>query len=130
MMKPLHTIHGVVQHGSKRGKAIGYPTINLQTEEHIADGIYLSQTLVDNTLYNSLTFIGVAKTFDAKDYLAETYILDFDKDLYGESMTISLLKKIRDNKKFETVPELVEQIDKDITVARKYFLSISHKTQV
>ena len=129
-MKPLYTLNGIVQHGNKRGKEMGFPTINLQTELNSTDGLYLSQTLVQNTWYNSLTFIGVAKTFNAKDYLAETFILDFNKDIYGESVTVTILKKLRGNVKFASVPELVEQMKLDEKAARKFFLSFSHKTQV
>ncbi len=129
-MKPLYTLNGIVQHGNKRGKEMGFPTINLQTELNSTDGLYLSQTLVQNTWYNSLTFIGVAQTFNAKDYLAETFILDFNKDIYGESVTVTILKKLRGNVKFASVPELVEQMKLDEKAARKFFLSFSHKTQV
>ncbi len=129
-MKPLYTLNGIVQHGNKRGKEMGFPTINLQTELNSTDGLYLSQTLVQNTWYNSLTFIGVAKTFNAKDYLAETFILDFNKDIYGESVTVTILKKLRGNVKFASVPELVEQMKLDEKAAREFFLSFSHKTQV
>lgn len=129
-MKPQYTLNGIVQHGNKRGKEMGFPTLNLQTEHNIAEGIYLSQTLVQNTWYNSLTFIGVAKTFNAKDYLAETFILDFDKDIYGESVTVTLLKKLRGNMKFASVPELVTQMKQDEKEAREFFLSVSHKTRV
>lgn len=120
-MEPLYTLHGTVQHGQKRGKALGFPTVNFQTEKFIPEGIYLSRTLYNETWYNSLTFIGKAKTFDAKEYLAETYILDFDKDIYGEPVKVKILKKLRGNSKFPSVPKLVEQMKKDESDARKFF---------
>lgn len=122
-MKPLYTLSGVVQHGNKRGKALGYPTINFQTEHNIAEGVYLSRTLYRNIWYNSLTFIGTAKTFEATDFLAETYILDFNQDIYGENVTVQLLKKLRGNIQFPSVPELVEQMKQDEKEAREYFSS-------
>jgi riboflavin kinase/FMN adenylyltransferase len=120
-MKPIHTLNGIVQHGNKRGKPLGYPTINLQTEQLISEGVYVSRTLFQNSWYDSLTFMGVAKTFDEKDYLAETYILDFDKDIYGENVTVTILKKLRGNITFPSAAELVEQMKQDEKDARAYF---------
>lgn len=123
-MKPLYTLNGVVQHGKKRGKPLGYPTINFQTEHRIDDGVYLSRTLYRGNWFNSLTFIGVAKTFNATDYLAETYILDFDEDIYSEPVTVNLIKKLRGNIMFPSVPELVNQMKQDEIEAREYFSKI------
>jgi riboflavin kinase/FMN adenylyltransferase len=129
-MKPTYTLHGVVQHGNSRGKELGFPTLNFPTEHEIDEGVYLSKTLVQNIWYNSLTFIGTAKTFDEQAYLAETYILDFNRDIYGETVTVTLLKKLRGNIKFPSVHELVEQMKTDEKDARKFFLSNSHNTNV
>lgn len=129
-MNPIHTLNGVVQHGNKRGKPLGFPTINFQTEQNITEGVYFSRTLFQNTWYNSLTFIGVAKTFDEKEYLAETYILDFEKDIYGETVTVQILKKLRGNIKFPSVLELIEQMKKDEEDAREFFLNNSHNSNV
>jgi riboflavin kinase/FMN adenylyltransferase len=120
-MHPLYTLNGTVQHGKKRGKPLGFPTINFPTEQQIAEGVYISRTLFHNTWYNSLTFIGVAKTFDATEYLAETYILDFNKDIYGEPVVVTILKKLRGNIKFPEVSELVGQMKKDEQDTREFF---------
>jgi len=124
-MKALYTLNGVVKDGKKRGKPLGFPTINFQTEHRIGEGVYFSQTHYRNAWYNSLTFIGPAKTFNATDYLAETYILDFEKDIYGENVTVILLKKLRGNIQFPSVPELVEQMKQDEKEARAYFAELS-----
>lgn len=120
-MKPIYTLTGIVEHGNKRGKPLGFPTLNIKTEQTIVEGIYFSRTLIQNAWYNSLTFIGVAKTFGAINFLSETYILDFDKDLYGENVTVTILKKLRGNITFQTVPELVDQMKQDEKDAREYF---------
>lgn len=120
-MKPIAIITGTVQDGNKRGKALGFPTVNLRTELKLAEGVYFSKTLHHNTWHNSLTFIGAAKTFDETDYLTETYILDFNKGLYGDSISVQILKKLRGNIKFPSVRELVEQMKKDEEEARKFF---------
>ena len=123
--KTLYTLTGTVRHGHKRGKKLGFPTINFDSTEivkSVEEGLYLSQTLVDNKTHNSLTFIGQAKTFDQKEYLAETYILDFSEELYDTEITVHIIKKLRDNKKFNTSEELVEQMKKDEEDARAIFL--------
>ena len=121
IMKPLYTLNGTVQHGQKRGKQLGFPTVNFQIEQHITEGVYLSRTLYNGSWYNSLTFIGAAKTFNATEYLVETYILDFDKDIYDEPVVVTILKKLRGNIKFPVVDELVKQMKKDEEEAREFF---------
>jgi riboflavin kinase/FMN adenylyltransferase len=132
-MRTLYTLSGKVKHGHKRGKQLGFPTINFAASDAIKlinEGLYLSQTKIQNKIYNSLTFIGQAKTFNQTDYLAETYILDFSENVYNTEITVQILKKLRDNKKFDTPEELVEQMKKDEEDARSFFLSISNKTGV
>jgi len=116
-------LSGIVIHGDHRGKKLGFPTANVALSEKIPEGIYISQTKIDTLLYSSLTFIGAAKTFDKTQYQAETYILDFDQDIYGKTITVELIKKIRDNMKFESEEKLIEQMKKDEKVARDHFFS-------
>jgi riboflavin kinase/FMN adenylyltransferase len=132
-METLYTLTGTVKHGQKRGKQLGFPTINFDSTDviqSVEEGLYLSQTVIGDQTYNSLTFIGQAKTFDQKEYLAETYILDFSEDVYDSELTVHILKKLRDNKKFASSEELVTQMKKDEEDARKIFLSISNKIEV
>lgn len=114
-----------VLHGNKRGKALGFPTANQKLEKEIEEGIYLSNAIIDNTKYNALTFIGKAHTFNEEVYQAETYILDFDKDIYGEILSVTLLKKLRGNQKFESVEKLVAQMEKDKKEAIEFFKTSS-----
>jgi len=72
--------------------------------------------------YPALTFIGKAITFGETKLQAESYLLGFSGDLYGKEITINLLQKIRDNKKFNSQEELVAQMQKDLIVARKFFI--------
>lgn len=99
---------------------MGFPTANINLTKNIPEGIYISRTKMGNDFYNSLTFIGTAKTFNEKNFHAETYILDFDEDIYGKWISIKLLKKIRENKKFNSAQELVEQMKKDEQEAREF----------
>ncbi|MBI5122806.1 riboflavin kinase [Candidatus Roizmanbacteria bacterium] len=114
-------LQGKVQKGHSRGKQLGFPTINFPITEKIAEGIYISQTMIGEKKYNSLTFIGAAQTFDQTDVNAETYIFDFNQDIYGQSVEVWLLKKIRDNEKFESEEKLIEQMEEDKKVAEKWF---------
>lgn len=116
-----NTIEGKVKKGRNRGKALGFPTANIDLEKEVPDGIYLSKTRLEGKTYPSLTFIGGAKTFGEGLSQAESYILDFKEDLYGKVITIKLLEKIRDNQKFNSREELIEQIKNDEKVAKKYF---------
>lgn len=117
----MYKFWGRVRKRSQRGKALGFPTANVKLHKVIPEGIYISKTKIGNSHYRSLTFIGPAKTFNEKRYHSETYVLDFNKDLYGQWISVALLKKIRNNQKFASVDELVAQMKKDEEVARKYF---------
>jgi riboflavin kinase/FMN adenylyltransferase len=124
-MEFLAKIQGVVQKGQSRGKKFGFPTINFSVDEKIAEGIYISQITIAGQAYNALTFIGTAKTFDETVFQAETYVFDFDQDVYGEQVAVSLLKKIRDNQKFESEEKLIKQMEEDKKEAEIFFTNFS-----
>ncbi len=119
----LDVIYGQVIVGNKRGKGLGFPTANVHIARDLEEGIYISETEVDNQKYHSLTFIGVAETFDEVVYLSETHILDFDQDIYYKMIKVSLIKKIRDNQKFTSVNDLITEMKKDEVVTREYFFN-------
>ena len=112
---------GKVKKGSKRGKLLGFPTANFSLHKNISQGIYVSQTKFLGKVYQSVTFIGNATTFGEDEVKAETYILNFNKNLYGKFITVKLLKKLRGNKKFKSEKDLIRQIKKDIESTMKYF---------
>ncbi len=116
-----YKVKGKVLTGRKEGKRLGYPTANIKVAGKIPQGIYVSTTLLHGKEYQSVSFLGNAVTFGEKRVLLETFILDFFENIYGEEIVVNLLKKIRDNKKFETALDLVIQIRKDIEEAREYF---------
>lgn len=117
----MMVIKGIIQKGQSRGKGLGFPTLNFPITEKFAEGIYLSQIEIQGKVYNGLTFIGTAKTFDENKFQAETYVFDFDRDIYGEEVSVSLLKKIRDNQKFESEQALIKQMEQDKKTAEEYF---------
>lgn len=114
---------GKVRKDNQRGKRLGFPTANVNLNKKIPEGIYISKTKLAGKDYPSVTFIGKAKTFNEEKFQAETYILDFDKDIYDKWISVELLKKIRNNQKFDSVDELIIQMKKDEQETRKYFNS-------
>lgn len=107
------SITGIVKKGYSRGKSIGFPTANISYPENLIklpDGVYASQTLIDNKIYNSMTSIGIPKMLGDAVYSVETNIFDFNQNIYGKKIKIYILKKIRDNKKFDTKEEFINQL--------------------
>lgn len=121
-----YLIHGSVQLGHRIGRKIGFPTINLQPLDDNklipAIGVYVCEVLVDAKKYFGVTNIGYSptlKTTRIKEI--ETYILDFDEDMYHKNVEISFNKKIRDELLFKDKNELIEAIDNDVKQARDFF---------
>lgn len=121
--RPFH-LEGVVIKGEGRGKKIGFPTANIQVSEDLLvphKGVYVTRTVYNGMTYQSVTNIGNNPTFkDGNQLHIETNLFDFDHDIYGEMLEIQFLHKIREEKKFPTVNELIDQIRKDVAVARDY----------
>jgi riboflavin kinase/FMN adenylyltransferase len=117
----MKTLRGIVRHGDKRGKKLGYPTANVWMHQDTRDGVYVSLIRVRDVWYPSMTFIGAAKTFGKKQRLLETHIFDFDMQIYGEWVSVQLHKYVRGNKKFDSVTELLRAMKKDEQQARAYF---------
>lgn len=122
-MNPIYTIIGNVIEGKKRGRSLGFPTINVRLDQKVASGIYASRVYVSGQEFIAATFIGDAKTFNENDYKLESYILDFDKEIYGKEVKVTLYKKLRDNEKYEDIEKLIKQIKKDVSETREYFTS-------
>ena len=118
-------LSGRVIKGEGRGKKIGYPTANLGYDKELiipAKGVYVTQVKIKDMIYNSVTNIGVNPTFNTGyDIHVESHLLDFTQDIYGEEIRVSFIKKLRDEKKFPSVNDLVEQISIDAELAREFF---------
>jgi riboflavin kinase/FMN adenylyltransferase len=125
LSRPFH-FEGVVIKGEGRGKKIGYPTANIQVSSDVIvpqKGVYITRTKYNHMTYNSITNIGNNPTFKDTDHLhVETNIFDFESDIYGESLDVEFLHKIREEKKFPTVNDLIAQIKADVLFAKNYFL--------
>lgn len=118
---PLYRVRGIVRHGDKRGAKLGYPTANVWIHQDARDGVYASRIRVRGVWYPSVTFIGAAKTFGRKQRLLETHIFDFQKTIYGEWVSVRVFKRLRGNKKFDSVQDLMQAMHADCEQARAYF---------
>lgn len=119
----MHKLWGKVRQHNQRGRELGFPTANVNLTQDIPEGIYISQTKIKHKKYPSLTFIGPAKTFNEKEVHAETYLLDFSQNIYNQWISIELFTKIRNNQKFASAKDLINQMRQDEQKARKYFAS-------
>ncbi len=121
--RPFH-LEGVVVKGEGRGKKIGFPTANIQVSPDLIvphRGVYVTRTKYNGMIYNSITNIGHNPTFkDTQQLHIETNLFDFDTDIYGENLDIEFLHKVRDEKKFPTVNDLIAQIKTDVVFAKDY----------
>lgn len=110
---------GEVVHGDKRGRTLGMPTANLVPDDRIAvpgHGVYAGWAHGHPAAIN----VGVRPTFQTgRGLLIEAYLLDFDGDLYGQTLRIAFLERLRGEKRFESVDELVVQMNRDVDQARQ-----------
>jgi riboflavin kinase/FMN adenylyltransferase len=120
-------LHGIVVKGKGNGAKIGFRTANikLNSSRTLPDhGIYITRTHINGVPYPSVTFIGESPTIH-KDHhygetpLVETYLIDFNRDIYGQKIFIELIEKIREIKKFPNLIELSEAITEDVKLAVK-----------
>lgn len=119
-----HYYTGHVIHGLKRGKKLGFPTINMTIENNLYSlkrGVYITLTTIDGIDYQSVSNIGFNPTFIDKPFTLETHLLDFDQDIYGKQVKISFLHFLRDEMIFPHLQGLRDQIEQDITNTRKFF---------
>ena len=124
MLGRPYGVEGVIIRGNRRGHTIGFPTANLKPHNRVSPryGVYATATLVDGTWRRSITNIGVRPTFENEaEPSIETYIFDFDGDLYGDVLRVRFLHRIRDERKFSGIDELKAQIERDTRRALNYF---------
>ena len=121
-----HCLSHTVEHGKHLGSAIGIPTVNLTVPPHVltpAHGVYASQVQLGKAYYPGVTNVGVRPTVDQSSsrVTAETFILDFSGDLYGQSLRVDFYRRLRAERKFPSLDALKAQIQQDIASTRNYF---------
>ena len=116
-------IKATVVQGVQIGAKFGIATANLELTKlpEIEEGVYLVEVVVKDETYNGLLHFGQRKTFGG-DVSAEVHILDFETDIYGETLSLEILKRLRGVQAFKNADALFTQIETDVLVARKYFL--------
>ncbi|MEW6096039.1 MAG: bifunctional riboflavin kinase/FAD synthetase [bacterium] len=118
-----YTVAAEVIHGVKRGRIIGYPTANLKWEEEVLlpkEGVYAVKVKMDDEEYKGMTNLGYRPTFgDGKELCFEVHLLDFEEEIYSRELTVSFIKRIRDEKSFKDNYSLIGQLKEDEKKARE-----------
>ena len=117
-----YSVSGIVEHGRHIGHTIGVPTINILPPDNKLlppYGVYSSNVIIDGTVFKGMTNIGRKPTISDKEKVGvETYIYDFDQDVYGKYMEVELLEFLRPEMKFDSIEDLKKQIKSDLERAR------------
>lgn len=111
-----YSITGKVIHGNKIGRTIGFPTANLKIDSEKLipkNGVYIIETCINNQSYKGLLNIGIRPTINGNNQTIETHLIDFNKDIYDEKITLYIKKRLRDEIKFSSITELQQQIEID-----------------
>ena len=123
MLGRYHFVSGRIVTGHRRGQKLGFPTANIATETEVVplNGIYATLIQVKNKQWLSVSSVGVNPTFGDGPRTVESFILDFDGDIYGERVKLAFVQRIRDEKKFVLVKDLIGQMDEDVKRAKTLF---------
>jgi riboflavin kinase/FMN adenylyltransferase len=116
-----YQISGIIIKGDQRGRTIGFPTANFDywTEQLLpANGVYATYAWVGETRYRAATNVGVRPTVNGHRVTVEAHLLDFDGDLYGQTLRLEFINRVRAEKKFAGLDELKAQIDHDVQQIR------------
>jgi len=116
-----YRITGEVIHGDARGRMIGFPTANIDVWESQvlpSHGVYAGYAAIDNQRFMAVTNIGVRPTFEGQTVRIEAHILDFAQEVYGENIAFEFVEKLRGEKKFSGLEELIAQIREDVALTR------------
>lgn len=117
-----HLLSGTVVVGDQRGRTLGFPTANLDVDPQLllpGDGIYATWAIIDGKRHQAATSIGVRPTFDLTQRLVEVFIMDFSEDLYGKTVGLEFITKVRDQEKFDGLDALIKQINQDVDDCRQ-----------
>ncbi|MCH7800730.1 MAG: bifunctional riboflavin kinase/FAD synthetase [Chloroflexi bacterium] len=113
---------GTVVDGLKRGRTLGFPTANLEVPNGYAspgDGIYATWAYLESGRYMAATSIGTRPTFQEGGRTIEAFLLDFSDDIYGQTLRLEFVKRLRGEEKFDSVDALLQQINKDVQQTRE-----------
>ncbi len=119
----LFSITGTVIHGDHLGQKLGYPTANIDYGEESRwvdrGGVYAVTIQIRGKKYGGMANIGYRPTIKKNGFSVEVYIFDFSGDIYGETVTVEFIARLRDEMKFPSLDELVRQMEQDEAAARE-----------
>jgi len=126
-----YSLSGLIVKGAQRGRLLGFPTANIQLFEAKKavpeNGVYVVECRLEDEKYFGIMNIGYRPTFENKHELVlEVHILNFDRDIYGKSLGVNFLKRLRDEKKFDSKEALIHQIETDKETAQHIIKNISN----
>jgi len=116
------SLSGEVVIGARRGRTLGFPTANLEVRPERAvpaDGVYAVFASLGRERYPAVANVGVRPSFDNGQRTVEIHLLDFDRDIYGCDLVVEFVARLRDERRFEDIEDLVSQIDRDSRSARE-----------
>ena len=120
-----YSVSGMVVHGKKIGRTIGYPTANIETEPIKLlpkKGAYIVEVFIKDQQYKGMLSIGTNPTVNGEKLTVEVYILDFDGDIYNEKITVKFRDFLHDEIKFEGLEKLIERLDEDKRLTEEFFV--------
>lgn len=114
-------VEAEVVSGNKLGRKLGFPTANMDISNRtdITNGVYRSKITIDGAEYNAMSNVGIRPSVVSTGRWLETHIFDFNGDLYGKVLTVCLVEKIREERKFSSVAELRAQLEHDMEYCRE-----------
>ncbi|MBU5677465.1 bifunctional riboflavin kinase/FAD synthetase [Alkaliphilus sp. MSJ-5] len=118
-----YSIYSKVVHGKGRGHKLGYPTANILIESsHLVpkEGVYATFIKINNSIYKGATCVGTNPTFGANSISIETFIINFNEDIYDQYIELQFIKRLRDQIKFNNVDDLIKQMNQDANNANIY----------
>ncbi len=124
MLGEHYSLSGEVVHGAALGRKLSFPTLNQTIEENRAlpkFGVYISTAEIDGVIHNAITNVGIKPTVGGQTPCAETHLINFEGDLYGERAKIRLIKFLREEKQFDSLEALKSAVFEDITAAENFF---------
>lgn len=123
-----HRLKGTVVPGRHAGTALGAPTANLEVPTYAAlpaDGVYAASTVVDGVVYPAAVSVGVPPTFPSATAVLEVHVVGFSGDLYGRTLGVEFLDRVRDQRRFDSPEALAAQIADDVSTVRRVFSTTS-----
>ncbi len=108
-------IEGIVEHGRRLGRELGFPTANIAVAEELplGDGVYVARAEIDGVRYGAMSNLGSNPSVGGRVRRLETHVFGFSGSLYGRRLRVELLEKVRDERRFASLDDLRRQIEQD-----------------